>query len=264
MSKTTKIIAALGVVAGLGVAALPAFSYAAQTPQSVTGDAELFVEVQPAIAMTITGNNDDGQLQAYNSYQYTIVADPQGNPSTSNYYERAANGTFTASTDTEVDTNKTYFTRSANTQGVDVFSPMSKGNGEVNGHEEAFLAGPSSSYLQILPNSINTMTSTVTVYTNNASGYTLTVKDADSDTSLKNGNIEIVAHATPTAGEARWSIEGGSLSASAITAAGLQVKQTDTKTTGGDATTMTYTVSTAADQATGVYTDTITYTATTN
>ena len=264
MSKTTKIIAALGVVAGLGVAALPAFTYATQTPQSVTGDAELFVEVQPAIAMTITGTNDDGQSYSYDSYQYAIVANPEGDPSASNYYERAANGTFTASADTEVDANKTYFTRSANTQGVNVFSPMSQGNGEVDGHTEAFLAGPSSSYLQILPNSINTMTSTVTVYTNNAGGYKLTVKDADSDTSLrKDQDNAIVAHATPTAGEARWSIAGGDLSASAITAAGLQVKQTNTKTTGGDATTMTYTVSTAADQATGVYTDTITYTATT-
>lgn len=59
MSKSTKIIAALGVVAGLGVAALPAFTYAAQTQQTVTGNADVYVEVQPAIAMTITGNNDD-------------------------------------------------------------------------------------------------------------------------------------------------------------------------------------------------------------
>ncbi|MBR2989624.1 hypothetical protein IKF40_01700 [Candidatus Saccharibacteria bacterium] len=55
MSKSTKIIAALGVVAGLGVAALPAFTYAA----SVDGNAEVIVEVSPAISLAITGNNDD-------------------------------------------------------------------------------------------------------------------------------------------------------------------------------------------------------------
>ena len=37
MSKTTKIIAALGVAAGLGVAALPAFSYA----DSVAGQVDV-------------------------------------------------------------------------------------------------------------------------------------------------------------------------------------------------------------------------------
>ena len=61
MSKTTKIIAALGVAAGLGVAALPAFSYA----DSVAGQVDVDVEVGSAIAMTIVGNNDDNQ--AYNT-----------------------------------------------------------------------------------------------------------------------------------------------------------------------------------------------------
>ena len=56
MSKTTKIIAALGVVAGLGVAALPAFTYATA---SVDGDAEVIVEVASAISLSIAGNNDE-------------------------------------------------------------------------------------------------------------------------------------------------------------------------------------------------------------
>ena len=56
MSKSTKVIAALGVVAGLGVAALPAFTYAAST----SGNVELEVTVQPGIAMTIEGNSDGG------------------------------------------------------------------------------------------------------------------------------------------------------------------------------------------------------------
>lgn len=49
MSKTTKIIAALGVVAGLGVAALPLTSYAAN--ESVT----LTVTVDPAISLSHSG-----------------------------------------------------------------------------------------------------------------------------------------------------------------------------------------------------------------
>ena len=48
MSKSTKIIAALGVVAGLGVAALPLSSFAA-----TTGDVNVKVEVGSTISMTI-------------------------------------------------------------------------------------------------------------------------------------------------------------------------------------------------------------------
>ncbi len=55
MSKTTKIIAALGVVAGLGVAALPAFTYAYE---SVSGNVDVLVDVNEAIAMSIVGNYD--------------------------------------------------------------------------------------------------------------------------------------------------------------------------------------------------------------
>lgn len=64
MSKTTKVIAALGVVAGLGVAALPAFTYAEST---VSGNADVLVQVQDAIAMTIAGNQDDVQDSGYDN-----------------------------------------------------------------------------------------------------------------------------------------------------------------------------------------------------
>ena len=50
MSKSTKVIAALGVVAGLGVAALPLSSFAAST-----GDVNVKVEVGSTISMTIDG-----------------------------------------------------------------------------------------------------------------------------------------------------------------------------------------------------------------
>jgi len=54
MTKTTKIIAALGVVAGLGVASLPLSSYAAA---SVSGNAKVNVTVTEAISMTIKGTD---------------------------------------------------------------------------------------------------------------------------------------------------------------------------------------------------------------
>lgn len=284
MSKSTKIIAALGVVAGLGVAALPAFTYAAQTPQSVDGNVELYVEVQPAIAMTITGNNDNSDHQAITSYQYAIVTNPTGDPSQSSYYERAADGTFALSEDTEVDSGKTYFTRSADTTGVDVFSPMSAGNGVVDGHAEAFKVGPSSSYASLLPNSkvegdaTNLFRSTITVYTNNNSGYTLNVIDSDATTALThtNGtdNIQTGAGAV-AAGTAKWNFDSTpgadssyeAKTAQAMVATGetaIVINQTSTKTDNGSATIVDYNVSTSADQATGVYSDTIVYTATTN
>lgn len=277
MSKTTKIVAALGIVAGLGVAALPAFTYAAQTPQHVTGDVDLYVEVQPAIAMTITGNNDADQSYTYTSYKYTIVTPGSGdNPSEKGWYEKNGD-TYTESTDTAVAQGKIYFMQEDNTEGVDVFAPtIGSGTATVDRHSEAFKVGPSSSYLNILPNASGTMTSDVTVYTNNASGYTLQLKDADNDTNLTkiySGTTPadpavIAASATPAPGnDAGWSVTGGNSafqSGAAITAANQTVKTFGTKTNGGDLTQMTYTVATAADQETGVYTDTITYTATTN
>ena len=43
--------------------------------------------------------------------EYSVVANPTGNPSTSGYYEKSGN-TYTASTDTEVADGKTYYTKS--------------------------------------------------------------------------------------------------------------------------------------------------------
>ena len=54
--KSTKIIAAAGVVAGLGVAALPALTFA----ESVSGEVLLTASVTDAIAMEILGNGDGG------------------------------------------------------------------------------------------------------------------------------------------------------------------------------------------------------------
>ena len=53
-TKTTKIVAALGITAGLGLAALPAFSYAAEA----SGDVKVETEVESSLAMRIHSNAD--------------------------------------------------------------------------------------------------------------------------------------------------------------------------------------------------------------
>ncbi len=214
MSKSTKVIAALGVVAGLGVAALPAFTYATST---VAGQVTLSVDVSEAIAMTILGNGDGG------------------------------------------------------TAGVDVYTPT--GADVIDGHNIGTLYDSSSlqtssSTVSLLPNAADTTTATsaVTVYTNAAGGYTLTVKDADATTALSDGaGHTIPAGATITAGTAAWGYKGGSVTNfAAISATEATVYSQNAPTSGGQTTNMTYGVSTASDQATGTYTDTIIYTATTN
>jgi len=231
MSKTTKIIAALGVVAGLGVAALPAFTYAAET---VSGNVDLYVEVLPAIAMTITGNNDD------------------------NSHYGSGNGA------------------------VDVFNPATAASSSIDGHTTPAAATTvaSSSWTSLLPNAVangndtNGFKSTITVYTNAAGGYTLNVKDADATLALtKVGSTETIpalaADGNLVAGTAAWGYKIDTASADgtsykAISATDAQVKTKATPTSGGEGTVVYYGVATASDQATGVYTDTITYTATTN
>ena len=216
MSKSTKIIAALGVVAGLGVAALPAFTYASST---VAGQVTLEAEVGEAIAMTILGNGDGG------------------------------------------------------TAGVDVYTP--DGSEVIDGHTVGTLYDASdlqtsSSTVSLLPNAADTSTATsqIKVYTNAASGFTLSVKDADSTTALVNeddSTATIPAGATIAAGTAAWGYKGGSVSNfAAISATDAEVYTQSGPTTGGATVNMTYGVSTASDQKTGTYSDTIIYTATTN
>ena len=155
MSKTTKIIAALGVVAGLGVAALPAFTYAAE---NVTGDVEVQVEVVPAIAMTITGNNDAG---THATTSYSVVANPEGSPSINSYFERSGDAgsyVYTASTDDEVQGGKTYYVANAaiSYAAVDNFNPSTAASSTIDGHNTpaAAVLGTSSSYISLLPKSV--------------------------------------------------------------------------------------------------------------
>ena len=55
MSKSTKVIAALGVAAGLGIAALPAASFAVQSDTASVG---IEVEVTDMIQLSVTGTED--------------------------------------------------------------------------------------------------------------------------------------------------------------------------------------------------------------
>lgn len=277
MSKTTKIIAALGVVAGLGVAALPAFTFATE---SVTGDVEVQVEVVPAIAMTITGNNDSG---THAPVTYSVVADPTGDPSENNYYERSGSAgsyVYTASADTEVQGGKTYYTQDAakSYASVDNFNPSTAASSTIDGHNTPATAvlGTSSSYISLLPNSTvagdstNNFRSTITVYTNNAKGYDLTLLDKDTDTALVNVNgatIPATASTELSGGTAAWGyrVSGNTdwLAVPASTGSAAPIASLNTKTSGGDQTIVEYGAATAADQATGIYADTIVYTATT-
>jgi len=59
MSKMSKAIAVLGVVAGLGVAALPLSSYAADEPYSQSTSADVQVGVSGAISIEVDNGATD-------------------------------------------------------------------------------------------------------------------------------------------------------------------------------------------------------------
>ncbi len=135
---------------------------------------------------------------------------------------------------------------------------------------------------------VSSSSDTVTVNTNNATGYTLTLEDADASTTLTSGGNNFTAHsgtfASPTAlssgtwGYALASAGGFDASYSTETSNGSSTSKwagvpasgsaVTIKTTGTSATNDTTTVWWAAKadntQPNGVYTDTVTYTATTN
>ena len=272
MSKSKTIIAGLGVVAALGVAALPLASYADQA--AVSGNVLLAVQVEPAIAMTITGNNDTN----------------------SHYAAGATTGGITLYSDTEqntsgkVDVDSTFTSTATATNAETETDPHS-------GVWKTTSTALSSSWAKMLPNSVidgSTATSTddgygfqstVTVYTNSTTGYTLAVEDSDSTTALTRvgGTETIPAGNTLTAGTAAWAykvaasaageatgdaagtVETGKNAWTAITANGsaAQIAHQDTKTIDGTGYVISYGVATDEDQATGTYTDTIIYTATT-
>jgi len=145
--------------------------------------------------------------------------------------------------------------------------------------------------LNVTPVSGGSQTSasdTVSVSTNNSAGYTLTLADSDADTDLVNGGNTIGAHAgtqaSPTVlANNSWgyrvdSIGGFStggavesnVTSSTITYAGVPATgapntiKTTATTASGDTTTVWYAVKADTTNPNGTYSDTVTYTATTN
>lgn len=128
-----------------------------------------------------------------------------------------------------------------------------------------------SSKLSLAPNQKDeaTLTTTAKVSTNSLNGYTLAVKPATgSPVDLTNDNGDkILASTNISAGSNSWALKGGDLSGyTAMTTAGFTVKtnnNSEKQAINEDETVITYGVSTAAAQPTGIYTTTLVYTATT-
>ena len=176
MSKITKTIAALGVVAGLGVAALPLASYAATT-QNIAVQAEI------------------GEMLS-------------------------------------VDTPTVATVELAPTNGA---------------------AAKESS-------------SSVTVNTNHRTGFTLNIKDSDSDTGLTGTGGTIAAGTVLDGTVSAWAYKGGDKATfTAITATDVALKTTAAPTTAdGETVEITFAVAADEDQAAGTYTGGVTVTAVAN
>lgn len=134
---------------------------------------------------------------------------------------------------------------------------------------------------------VSSASDTVSVSTNNTTGYALTMSDADATTTLTSGANTIAAHngtyGTPTvlAGNSwGYAVAGGNFSVSysaetnnassttkwaGVPASGSpQQLKTTASTATNDQTTVWYGVRATSAQAAGAYVDTVTYTATTN
>ena len=129
---------------------------------------------------------------------------------------------------------------------------------------------------------------TVSVSTNNTAGYTLTLADSDATTSLVKGSDTIAAHtatqASPTAlvnnswgyhvdnlgtmgtgGAVETSVTTSSIKYAGVPASGAaNTLKTTSAVAAGDVTTVWYGVKADTSKPNGTYTDTVTYTATTN
>ena len=288
MSKTTKIIAALGVVAGIGVASLPLASYA-DGETSVSGNVRVEVEISPAIAMRIHSNADD--------YTYTAVT-PEGteNPASEGWYV-LDDGSYVLTEDTTIQAGTTYYTRSAGNYGFIGYEPS-----DAQGPSDAAaIAGPSlATGLQLSANQADesTLFSNIEVRSNTGS-FKLELLDADDDTRLNlatassTANEYIPAGVTLISGGvndgkingqvAGWAVKGGDVTNWTAVPAGASADYDATQGTGtaaqtpltilangtnttsplaySAATTVHYGVASGLTK-TGVYSDIVTYTAT--
>lgn len=157
-------------------------------------------------------------------------------------------------------------------------------------------SGPSVS-LSLTPTAggvVSSASDTVTVSTNKTNGYNLSVADSDATTTLASGGNSFAAHsgtktaptalanntwgfavATGTTGigtngfDASYSAETNNVSSTSkwagmpASGSGMMIKTTAAPAT-NDTTTVWYAAKATSSQPNGVYTDTVTYTATTN
>ena len=174
-----------------------------------------------------------------------------------------------------------------------VFAATNSENSTINANLGSTISMTTSGSvaLNVTPVSGGSQTSasdTVSVSTNNAGGYFLTLANADATTTLVNGANSIAAHAgtqaSPTAlANNTWGYRvdsvggfstGGAaesnVTTSSITYAGVPATgspntiKTTATTASNDTTTVWYAVKADTTKPNGTYTDTVTYTATTN
>lgn len=267
MTKTTKVIAALGVVAGLGVAALPLSSYAAE----VNGNVRLEVTIDPSLAMRIHSNSDA------DTYAEVTPAGTE-NPSQEGWYESDGSDGYELSEDATVQPGTTYYEKTGNYYGAIDHDPTDA--------TEADIAGPSmAKLLSIAQNGVDltTLQSSIDVRSNNGT-YQVVVNDADANTGLQRITandpetlsttdvIPAMSTDAPAAGVKAWAFKSNGTGSAATNwtamvandVTGVKVAEQTGAYDGADYDTpftVNYGVG-VGNAATGTYTDTITYTAT--
>lgn len=223
--KSTKIIAVAGVIAGLGVAALPAMTFATA---SVSGQVNLTASVEDAIAMTIKGN----------------VAAETTNPAVDVKYPSGASDINGHSTGTAYDPLNLQVSSSSasllpnSTNTTEATSEIKVWTNATAGYSLTVKAGTTG--LDLIR----------TGATDPGTGYAAADK--------------IEANAAITAGQNHWAYKVGEGSFTAITVAESDAIATSDGPVAGDTTNVTYGFSTLANQNSGTYTGSVIYTASTN
>ena len=233
MKTNNKTLISAGIVAGLGLASIPVFSFAIGTD----GDVQLNTEVSTSIAMKIASPNDtnpDCMEQSGVTY------------GTANRYA-TSNG-------------------AEGSKQVDTFDGTEGGADELN-------TNTSCATLSMTPNTFDSTYSDVTIFTNSPSGYALTVQSAEGATPAltnttdstqtipagalteQDGTGEQAGQKVVPGGQNKWAYKtdnGIITDWTAVTTSPAAIKSYDNYTEGGDTTRVTYGIS-AGNNPTGKY-----------
>lgn len=235
MSKSTKVIAALGVVAGLGVAALPAMTYAISTDGAV----KLEVEIEPAIAISIESSPTSSTVATSTGVYYNSTpAGAQANWNITGTPYAAKDGT----TNLFTNWSSAKVSMTQNSANRDMQSIVKVYTNNAGGYDLNLADEDSDNSLRLdASNEIPAISAAGAISGGTAAwGYHLV---GASETIDGNTSYSPVPISTGTAATV-----GTQAAPSAST---------------GDTYTVNYGVATAAVQATGTYSDVIVYTATT-